>query len=117
MLKMLEIKAKGFLCLQLEVANMRVQRDVAGMKMLRFALDPAAEYLAAVDAVRRFGNEREGWRAETGKLKRVKGYPTRCEGYLQALGVSSGIRGRAAVADGELSVGGGERGSARPSDS
>jgi hypothetical protein len=26
MLKMLEIKAKGFLCLQLEVANMRVQR-------------------------------------------------------------------------------------------
>jgi sulfide:quinone oxidoreductase len=39
MLKMLEIKAKGFLCLQLEVANMRVQRidvDPATLRHVQF---------------------------------------------------------------------------------
>ena len=63
------------------------QRDVAGVKLLRFALDPAAEYLGALDRIRVLGKQRADWEAEFSLLRMIDGYPSRCEGYLQALGV------------------------------
>jgi hypothetical protein len=70
------------------VANGVIEsRRVAVTEVLRFALDPAAEELASIDTVRRCGADMDLWQAHLNDLVQVRGYPDRCEGYLQALGV------------------------------
>jgi hypothetical protein len=58
----------------------------AGHRILRFSLDPAAEYLAAVREVFALkGAGRGGWQSYFKELMRREGYPDGFAGYLMAL--------------------------------
>ena len=58
----------------------------AGHRILRFSLDPAAEYLAAVREVFALkGAGQDGWQSYFTELMRREGYPDGFAGYLMAL--------------------------------
>jgi hypothetical protein len=64
------------------------RRAFGGVVMLRFSLDPAAEYLAAIQAVQDLRNLRSAdVIARINAMKKVKGYPQDCDGYLKAFAV------------------------------
>jgi hypothetical protein len=60
-------------------------RTLGGISILRFALDPVAEYLSAMQAV---SDLRQVGRAEVAVrvdgLMEIEGYPSACDGYLRA---------------------------------
>lgn len=61
------------------------QRSIGGMPILRFSLDPAAEYLAATRAVLSLRVAGEAAALQLlAKMIGVPGYPAECEGYLRA---------------------------------
>jgi photosystem II stability/assembly factor-like uncharacterized protein len=62
-------------------------RRIAGLSLLRFQLDPAAEYLTAISKVRAFLTDAEAWTEYLTSVANVQGYPRDCEGYLKALEV------------------------------
>lgn len=63
------------------------RRTPGGIPMLRFGLDPAAEYLAAIRTVFELKTAGQaGWQKYLAELARRKGYPTEFDGYLTALG-------------------------------
>jgi hypothetical protein len=64
------------------------RRTPGGHVILRFNLDPAAEYLAAIRRLVDMRTKRAGpveWQGYFSSLKRTEGYPSEPEGYLTAL--------------------------------
>ncbi len=62
------------------------RRPRGGRPLLRFSLDPAAEYLAAIRKVFELkAAERSGWQSYLQELERREGYPEGFAGYLMAL--------------------------------
>jgi hypothetical protein len=61
------------------------RREFAGIPLLRFSLDPAAEYLAAIGQIKRLQSNRDDWERFVVRLQSVRGYPTECHGFLIAL--------------------------------
>jgi hypothetical protein len=61
------------------------QREVAGISFLRFSLDPAAEYLAALAWMHQVGSDTEQWARLLADLERLPTYPMECDGFLKAL--------------------------------
>jgi hypothetical protein len=65
------------------------RRTPGGYAVLRFSLDPAAEYLAAVRQIFKMrASSREQWQAYLAGLARTEGYPKGPEGYLVAFATS-----------------------------
>jgi hypothetical protein len=67
------------------------RRTPGGHVILRFNLDPAAEYLAAIKRsidMKTKSASRKEWQSYMSSLKRTEGYPTGPEGYLTALATS-----------------------------
>ena len=62
------------------------QREIAGVSLLRLALDPVAEHLAAIDMVNQLGKDSAAWQAALAALQQTKGYPETISGFLNALG-------------------------------
>jgi hypothetical protein len=61
------------------------RRTFGGIAVLRFGLDPVAEYLTAIESVsglRRLGLEEVMARVDA--LAEIQGYPKACDGYLRA---------------------------------
>ena len=70
------------------VSNGVVQeRVVAGLGILRFQLDPVAEYLAAIAACRDLSSNRAAWQEFIVKLVAMPTYPEVIRGFLTALSV------------------------------
>jgi hypothetical protein len=61
------------------------QRHFGGLPLLRFNLDPVAEYLAAIDHIDQLRADRGGWSGFMAQLQQTDGYPTRIEGLLRAV--------------------------------
>ena len=61
------------------------RRAPGGYFLLRFDLDPVAEYLGAIRKVVELRTDSKRWRAYIGSLRKVEGYPNAVEGYLSAL--------------------------------
>jgi hypothetical protein len=64
------------------------RRTPGGHVILRFNLDPAAEYLAAIRRLVDMRTKRAGpkeWQSYSSSLKGTEGYPREPEGYLTAL--------------------------------
>jgi hypothetical protein len=59
-------------------------RMPAGIPVLRFNLDPAAEYLAAIEHIDSLKSDRAAWLQFVAGLERTNGYPTSCDGFLAA---------------------------------
>ena|ERR1700751_5635301 len=69
-------------------ASVSVWRTPGGHVILRFNLDPAAEYLAAIRRLVDMRTKRAGpkeWRSYFFCLEGTEGYPSDPEGYLTAL--------------------------------
>jgi hypothetical protein len=65
------------------------RRTPGGYAVLRFSLDPAAEYLAAIRQLFKMrGSSREQWQAHLAGLAQTEGYPKGPEGYLVAFATS-----------------------------
>jgi hypothetical protein len=65
------------------------KRTPGGYPVLRFSLDPAAEYLAAIRRLFKMrGSSREQWQTHLGELAQTDGYPQGPEGYLVAFATS-----------------------------
>ena len=62
------------------------EREIGGTQLLRFALDPVAEHLAAINAVHELGSDPQAWRDAFATLQETVGYPTAISGFLNALG-------------------------------
>jgi len=61
------------------------RRLIGGIPILRFSLDPAAEYLAAIRAILSFRSPNISTvEQQLMKITSVPGYPKDCEGYLRA---------------------------------
>jgi hypothetical protein len=68
------------------VSNGVLERRVfGGLAVLRFSLDPAAEYLAAIEWIDRLRTDRARWEEFTARLRGTEGYPNAIDGFLQAL--------------------------------
>ena len=68
------------------VSNGVLERRVfGGLSVLRFGLDPAAEYLAAIEWIDRLRTDSAKWEEFTVRLRGTEGYPNTIEGFLQAL--------------------------------
>jgi hypothetical protein len=88
-----EVLAKGEMTEQAQTLIDRLvasglieRRPRGGRPLLRFSLDPAAEYLAAIRKVFELkAMDREGWQSYVEKLARREGYPDGFVGYLTAL--------------------------------
>jgi hypothetical protein len=68
------------------------RRTPGGHVILRFNLDPAAEYLAAIKCLvdmKTKPADRKEWQSYLSSLQRTEGYPRDPEGYLAALGPTS----------------------------
>jgi hypothetical protein len=62
------------------------RRTPGGQVILRFNLDPAAEYLAAIRRLFSMkAASRKEWQTYLSSLERTEGYPREPEGYLMAL--------------------------------
>lgn len=61
------------------------RRDFAGIPLLRFGLDPVAEYLAAIERLDRLGRDHEEWADFLVQVQSTPGYPQECDGFLVAL--------------------------------
>jgi photosystem II stability/assembly factor-like uncharacterized protein len=61
------------------------ERNIAGTPMLRFHLDPLAEYLAALYQIDYLGGDTREWGAWCEALSHLEGYPSRVRGFLVAL--------------------------------
>ncbi|ANL68584.1 hypothetical protein AMC84_PC00020 (plasmid) [Rhizobium phaseoli] len=72
----------------LQAAGIVISRDVAGNEYHLFALDPLAEYLAALDDIDRMGGDIAKWKSHIEKLTMIPGSPTILEGYIVALETS-----------------------------
>jgi hypothetical protein len=89
----LEVLAKGGMTDQaqtlidhLAASGLIERRPRGGRPLLRFSLDPAAEYLAAIRKVFELkAMNREGWQSHLEELGRREGYPDGFAGYLTAL--------------------------------
>ncbi len=62
------------------------QFEMGAIALLRFALDPVAEYLAAIEAVHELGRDPRAWHDAFAVLQEVDGYPEAISGFLNALG-------------------------------
>ena len=60
------------------------RREFAGIPLLRFSLDPATEYLAAIGQIKRFQSDFNEWERFVLQLQSARGYPTECRGFLIA---------------------------------
>jgi hypothetical protein len=70
------------------VANGVVEeKEVAGTSILRFQLDPVAEYLAAIAACHELGGDAAAWHEAIATLTAASGYPDDIRGFLTALSV------------------------------
>ena len=64
------------------------RRMPGGIPILRFSLDPAAEYLAGIRKLFELkGVGQQGWHSYLGELTQHDGYPDLFDGYLTALAV------------------------------
>ena len=71
---------------QLIASGVVEKRAPGGQLLLRFALDPAAEYLAAVRQLFKMKTaSQKAWKTYLSALEQMDGYPTGPEGYLAAL--------------------------------
>ena len=61
------------------------RREYAGIPLLRFALDPVADYLAAIEKIDRLRSDREAWLGFLKSVPDTPGYPQQCDGFLIAL--------------------------------
>jgi hypothetical protein len=57
----------------------------AGTRVLRFSLDPFAEYLAALHLIDALRSDEAQWLRWFGQLQTVDGFPERVRGFLAAL--------------------------------
>ncbi|MEP1661039.1 MAG: YCF48-related protein [Anderseniella sp.] len=64
------------------------ENDIAGERMLRFQLDPIAEYLAAIDICRTLRGDVLAWQTHIDQLTSKDTYPEGQRGYLGALAVT-----------------------------
>jgi hypothetical protein len=67
------------------------RRTPGGLVILRFNLDPAAEYLAAIRRLADMRSKRAGskeWQSYFSKLEKTERYPKGPEGYLTVLAIS-----------------------------
>jgi hypothetical protein len=55
------------------------------MPVVRFGLDPAAEYLAAIEWIDRLGTDAPAWASFIERLQQVNAYPESIDGFLGAL--------------------------------
>ncbi|MBR0689855.1 hypothetical protein JQ594_28355 [Bradyrhizobium manausense] len=70
---------------QLVGAGVIERRAPGGYVLLRFSLDPAAEYLAAIRQIIKLRSaDSKRWRGYLATLRKVDGYPSAIEGYLNA---------------------------------
>ncbi len=61
------------------------RRIFGGTPVLRFSLDPAAEYLAAIEWIDRLRADRSAWKSFVQRLQGIEGYPQDIDGFLRAL--------------------------------
>jgi photosystem II stability/assembly factor-like uncharacterized protein len=61
------------------------ERKIGGVLLLRYALDPIAEYLAAIDVALRCGDDEKAWSRVTEEISATDGFPERINGFLGAL--------------------------------
>jgi NACHT domain len=62
-----------------------IQTIGAGQDQIRFALDPLAEYLAALHIIERFGTNENAWQMFIQKTKQISGGADLIQGFLLAL--------------------------------
>jgi hypothetical protein len=80
--------ASGELLIDRLTANGVIQeRAVANLRILRFQLDPVAEYLTAIANCRELGTNKTAWRKKIAQIAAVPGYPEDVRGFLTALTV------------------------------
>jgi photosystem II stability/assembly factor-like uncharacterized protein len=63
------------------------ERAVAGIRILRFQLDPVAEYLDAIATCRELGGASAAWEKTISELTALKAYPDGIRGFLTAITV------------------------------
>jgi photosystem II stability/assembly factor-like uncharacterized protein len=63
------------------------ERIVANLRILRFQLDPVAEYLTAIANCRELGTNKASWRKKIAQITAMPGYPEDVRGFLTALTV------------------------------
>lgn len=64
------------------------ERSVAALSILRFQLDPVAEYLAAIRFCHELGSKQDAWKAFIEDLVSIPTYPEGIRGFLTALSVT-----------------------------
>jgi chaperonin GroEL len=62
-----------------------VERNVGGTNILRFGLDPLAEYLAVLYWLDRLRSDKTGWDTWLQQLTTINGFPSSINGFLVAL--------------------------------
>jgi hypothetical protein len=67
--------------------NVIQEQSVAGLSLLRFHLDPVAEYLVAIATCRELGEDQTAWQKTIANIVATPKYPDATHGFLTALSV------------------------------
>jgi adenylate kinase family enzyme len=85
-LKAMELGYAGDKIIDRLIANgVLNERKIGGLLLLRYALDPVAEYLAAIDISLQCGDDDKTWSRVTKEISATDGFPERIYGFLAAL--------------------------------